>query len=455
MLVRPYLLAGAATLMGCTSYAVSTADGGGLVPTDADAAAVAADAPPSCGALQIICNNKCVNCDIGTALDAGKLAFSCDNGGGCVVGCASGYASCTLGNTARCVNLKSDLNNCGSCDRACGTTTDPGACNGGQCVAKAITTLSDAMGSLLVSSTGKMFFHDQKRIYRCDAPDCANRTALYTGTFEALPLAQGLVTATAGKLTSVYFLGKQSGSSTTSLARCNVDTCTDPEIYISNLPSLALFGATDALYSFDGQRLYAIGLAVNPALATRVEIARYTSPPDRFALTAAYIFAASSANGVNRVVRTACPNPDISPCEPAVFVDLSLARGSAIDARNEIVYFNDATSSKILSCPAAGCGASPTTVATGQPSVEAIQSDGVGLAWAYRSGNALSDEIRGCTLASGVCAPSKVYTLAAQQRGAVQVRTGTQQAVYWLSTGADDSDAGTLAAIRRAYLPKP
>jgi hypothetical protein len=425
MVVRSSLFVVAA-LAGCSPFVVatstpdgstpdgSTADGGTEAP--ADASETAADATAS--------------------------------------GCADGSVSCTVGKAARCVDLKSDPNSCGSCERACGIAGDVGTCREGQCVAKVLTTLVDTSGSLMLNASGNIFFHDQKRIYRCDAPDCANRAQLYTGTFEALPLAQGMALATTGKI-SLYFVGKQSGSSITSLARCDLTGCVDPEIYISNLPSLALFGSTNAVYSFDGQRLYSVGLAANSTLASRVEVARYKSPPDRFALTTDFIFAASSTSGVTRAARTACSNPDISPCEAAVFVDPSLARPTAIDARNDIVYFNDTTSGRILSCPAAGCANPATTVATGQPSVESLFTDGSTVAWTYRSANALTDEVRECTLISGVCSSSKTYVIASKQHGATQVRLWGSSMAFWLSAGADDSDAGATAAIRRTYFPKP
>lgn len=420
----------------------------------ADATTIDADAALSCDKLQYKCNDKCVNCDVGTASDTSRLSFSCSGQGACVVACASPYTSCGAGATQRCLDLKSDLYNCGWCDRACGTSNDPGTCNQGQCVAKAVASLSDVTGSFLIHTSGKMYFHDQKRVYRCDTPDCANREPLYTGTFEALPLAQGLAIASAGATSYAYFVGKQSGSSTTSLVRCAlVSTCVEPEIYVSNMTSLALFGGSDSLFSFDGQKLFFIDVTANPASAVRYEIAKYKWTPSRFALTADAIFDASLDNGVHRVARTACPNPDTSPCSPNAFVDVALARPSTIEARSEVLYFNDATTGAIFSCPPSGC-ANPIAVAVGnQLGAASLHSDGSNLAWTYHSPNGLADEVRMCAPSGGACSASKVYAIASQQRNATQVRLGSKGTLYWFSTGADDSDAGSAAAIRRGYAP--
>jgi len=73
-----------------------------------------------------------VVCDAGVALDPATCACAC-TGGDCVPGpCPSGQTACG----GQCVNLQSDVSNCGACDHPCSANE---TCNGGVCACGTFT----------------------------------------------------------------------------------------------------------------------------------------------------------------------------------------------------------------------------------------------------------------------------------------------------------------------------
>ena len=97
---------------------------------DAGAPDVAVDVPPSCAAMETLCDSRCVT----TASDpahCGACGSACPAGqvcamGACRLSCPTGQTACG----AACVTLGTDARHCGACDAACaaGQTCDAGAC---------------------------------------------------------------------------------------------------------------------------------------------------------------------------------------------------------------------------------------------------------------------------------------------------------------------------------------
>ncbi len=119
--------------LGCVDFAAGThapanpLDGG---PTGYTDAAARPDVPLVCPSPTGLCGGRCV--DLRSDLDnCGRCAFSCGTLGVCYLGrcvpfCDAGAMQCN----GRCINVQSDPVNCGGCGTTCGTST---TCTAGVC----------------------------------------------------------------------------------------------------------------------------------------------------------------------------------------------------------------------------------------------------------------------------------------------------------------------------------
>jgi hypothetical protein len=305
---------------------------------------------------------------------------------GPTVQCDGGLTACG----ASCIDSRGDPKNCGACAHDC----QGGKCQQAVCqpvlIASGFTGTSDAGGTvsprfIAVDSTDVYWTVEGVGVMKCAANGCNNQPTLLA---PGRPAGEGFGI----DATSVYWL--DATSSVQSILKCAKGGCaSQPMVLVS------LVGG-------------AYGIAVGGASAFWTSVG------------------ACDGGICSRIAECATGGCNNTPTVFAVAAVGDQGWDSIAASATSVYWGDDGTTTSLMTCPAAGCGGAPITLARGtQP--QDIASDAVNVYW----WDGATGNIEACALAGCGNLPTTLYASGGQ--GLTGIASDSTN-VYWLnrSTGA-------------------
>lgn len=155
----------------CPTGTYCASDGTCATGCKADADCAATPVTPHCH----LADHRCVECLQNSDCALGK---QCSPSGSCVAGCVAAAPNCPAGDqccSSLCIDVSTDLSNCGACGRACSSThvTTPG-CNNKLCAPTCATGWADCNHPIAPAADDgcETNIYDPAHCGACGAPAC-------------------------------------------------------------------------------------------------------------------------------------------------------------------------------------------------------------------------------------------------------------------------------------------
>jgi hypothetical protein len=449
-LCAPLLLALLAPF-ACTGSDPEPVTGGGTTDGGASSSSgggTSGGSTPACTPAQHACGGRCVDANDTTACGASCTpcappkngTVACD--GACKTTCNPGFAACG----DKCVDIDGDSDNCGRCGRSCGNGL---ACTSGRCAAVKVSPLPGVTG-LVIGPTNAYMRTPGVISWVVKSGGGTFETLAGTTNGYTLTDAQDFdQTSMAVDASSLYFIATKSDETAVYQSPLEPNGNITEGVKISGC-FLGCALAVDALaYSW-----------LDPYTARACLRGASCPTPTSYVLDSSTGEQAKSIamhpnywvwtnSGTNAVQRCARPGPCTS--STAIFAGTTNSKPTVVRVYKDDVYWLDvdvtaAEKARILSCPiAAGCGAAPKTIVSGELELIGLAVDETGVYYTVEgSSSAATGAVKVCRdLANGCGTAPEVLATAQPRAHALAI---DDKRVYWSTLGVNGG-AGEVDSV--------
>lgn len=380
--------------------------------------------------------------DASTSADSGSTNEPGDDGG---VACTGSQVRCG----SACVDLTTSADNCGRCGRSCGLGS---TCGSGRCAPISLATQLDNP-TALVAGSSFLVMNVSGALARCGKDGCA-QGASKLWTEAGWTMKVGTLSMDPD-MTRASALATQPNGSNPTLVRGTIEGAASLQPFPITYAVTYELNAVEAIANDDKEYFFStpyrtlrcfLNACASPVSAKDVET------PTGVALSPTH-YVWTMVNGTDSV--QVCPRPAPgettyagSDCGEAVGLapqptDQGRAKNPVVF--DKVVYWTEVpqsgTTSRVLSCPIAGCNRVPTVIASAEQLIGGLAVDATGAYWT----NTTTGTIRACRdLAKGCDDKAETLATGATNPGPIAVDDAF---VYYVANG---SGAGTGALLKVA-----